>query len=333
MSFGSDSFGSKLMRGVSDIPVNSKADTLWTLQAAAWLQVDRDTPIAKYTLEYADGSKAEIPVLAFSDVGDWWSPVASQNCMIAWTGKNKMGTVSIFMSKWDNPHPEKVIKNISVTAGLGAPQYVVLGITLGTKKDLAIERKPVSKLSLDFTKNPPFELPRGSYVPVSNHFSITKAGYHFENGELALFGLPKENVLADFLKRPFEITFEITPEKLPEGYRGGIFEMTGFGVNWLKHTGFLEVAMMDEEAGKWTSMLSNGPLPVGKRIAFKIRYDGKRLFLYQDGALNAVKKVKIGPLGECQALLFGHTSGPQYNFNGTLHRLEFFELKPIEGAE
>ncbi len=132
LSFGSPKHGSKLMRQVSNIAINRKADAMWFVHCIGWSAGNPGDIVAQYTVIYDDGSSTVIPIKRFMDAGDWFTPTRFSNAKVAWTGKNlEHSPVGLNISKWDNPHPEKRIKTVSINAGMTDSQYVLLAITCG----------------------------------------------------------------------------------------------------------------------------------------------------------------------------------------------------------
>lgn len=132
LSFGSSMHASKLMRHVDNIPVNTKADTLWLVHTIGWSEGRAGDVVAHFDVTYDDGSKAQIPIRRFIDVGDWYTPSRYPNAKVAWTGRNlEHSPVGLNLSRWDNPHSDKSIVSISVKAGLSNSQYILLAITCG----------------------------------------------------------------------------------------------------------------------------------------------------------------------------------------------------------
>jgi len=108
---------------VKGIPVRSRAVRLYILHATQYAMKNQGVAdglrIAEYRIRYADGDLATIPVGVGQDVRDWWSqdrePVSRGQ--IAWAGHNQRAGdskcyVRLYLSTWENPHPEKTIESI-----------------------------------------------------------------------------------------------------------------------------------------------------------------------------------------------------------------------------
>jgi hypothetical protein len=115
---------------VKGIPVGRKAQELHFLHSTNWF-APKDTKIAAYVVNYADGSKAEIPIRYGVDVLDWWAvPMDADRGasvtegLVAWTGTNAATVrsgpelqIRLFLKTWKNPHPDQEIKTLDVVAG------------------------------------------------------------------------------------------------------------------------------------------------------------------------------------------------------------------------
>ena len=94
---------------MSGIPVGRKAGELWFLHASAWsLNIRPGEAIGAYSVEYDDGSTAEIPIRFRQDVTDWFfEPGDLANAEVAWTGRNeKKDPIAIYAMRWRNPPPK-----------------------------------------------------------------------------------------------------------------------------------------------------------------------------------------------------------------------------------
>jgi hypothetical protein len=98
--------------------------------------------IAEYKVHYEDGTTATIPVVYGQDVRDWWFTEASKDATRAkmvWKGENELTRelgcrLRLFMTTWDNPHPEKKIATIDYAKTGDSPAApFCLAITLEAK--------------------------------------------------------------------------------------------------------------------------------------------------------------------------------------------------------
>ena len=98
--------------------------------------------IAEYKVHYEDGSEATIPVVYGEDVRDWWFNQNAKDvsrAKVVWKGENDLTRelgcrVRLFMTTWENPHPEKKIATIDfIKTGDNAAAPFCLAITLEAK--------------------------------------------------------------------------------------------------------------------------------------------------------------------------------------------------------
>jgi hypothetical protein len=119
-----------VVKEVKGIPVGRKAEQLYFLHSTNWF-APKGTKIAAYIVNYADGTKEEIPVRYGVDVLDWWViPMDAARGtevtegQVVWTGTNaatERGVaglkIQLFLKTWKNPHPEREIKTLDMVAG------------------------------------------------------------------------------------------------------------------------------------------------------------------------------------------------------------------------
>jgi hypothetical protein len=102
--------------------VNAKARSLYFLHAAAW----SGGHMANYVVCYADGTTAEIPIRDKEEVMNWWYPTHGAKYRAAIHVPNaQTDDVGLVVFGWDNPQPDKVIKEIQFKS-LNADGIVVL---------------------------------------------------------------------------------------------------------------------------------------------------------------------------------------------------------------
>ncbi len=105
------------------IPVNLRAAALYFLHAGERVKAG---DAARYTFRYSDGSSEEHMAKAFVDFGDVAmaapSPLPeSVECSPGWVDARRRG---FWVSKWENPHPEKVIASIGAALEGGEGVFV-----------------------------------------------------------------------------------------------------------------------------------------------------------------------------------------------------------------
>ena len=137
----------KYAQSVTGVPVNLRAGALYFLHAGIGV---RGGDVIRYAIRYADGSRQEFPAKAYVDFGD----VAidgmpstlpeSVDCCPGWIGRDRRG---LWVARWVNPYPEKVIASIDISANSkGTP--VVAGISAEMSPDGcgAVDCAPVSSV-------------------------------------------------------------------------------------------------------------------------------------------------------------------------------------------
>ena len=109
------------------LPVNKKATSIYFLHTCA-----KNMNVGTITLEYADGSTA-IDYIDGSKIHEWYLPAdkKSDNCRLGWWGANGNFTnVGCMVYGYNNPNPDKEIKNIRFNAFRNRSVWGVLGVTL-----------------------------------------------------------------------------------------------------------------------------------------------------------------------------------------------------------
>jgi hypothetical protein len=119
------------------IPVGRQCKRIHFLHGASEVRAAAGTQVAAYVFHYADGTRAELPVVFGRDVADWWGNsnglVTASEASEAWTGTNPAiagmppgGYIRLFLSTRDNPFPQKQIATIDfVSARVKAAPFVV----------------------------------------------------------------------------------------------------------------------------------------------------------------------------------------------------------------
>jgi len=119
------------------IPVHCRARRLAFLHACNipknkerlhfWSKATSMPPVGKYRINYADGSSCEIPLRYRWNIMDWNSKMGAFKAQIAYAGKTKAGfRIQLLMTEWNNPSPEKVIKNITVSTAANQEMSLAL---------------------------------------------------------------------------------------------------------------------------------------------------------------------------------------------------------------
>ncbi|MBQ9788538.1 MAG: alginate lyase family protein [Lentisphaeria bacterium] len=139
--------------GVMKLSKPEKLEMFYFLQTAAW-SAPNGTVIAKYIINYADGSNAVIPVRYLYDVADWWQNLDVVNAKVAWQGTNRSGQpICIYMSRAVNPNPDKAVISVELVSTKSPCILAMLGVT-ALKKDAASAKvKQYLDESFKFNKN------------------------------------------------------------------------------------------------------------------------------------------------------------------------------------
>jgi endoglucanase len=145
----------------------AKARYLYFLQhsAAAVPQTPKEYALATYTLTYADGSTAELPVRDWIEIRPWWARNWYDNSgKASWpifVGVNAYCTkwrfhVSLFACQWQNPQPDKPMKSITLkSACMAVP--IIWAITLADEDFY----EPEARRKTEFKR--PEDVPEGYF--------------------------------------------------------------------------------------------------------------------------------------------------------------------------
>ncbi len=112
-------------RAVTGIVIGGRLGKLHFLHSCGFGHGARDgEPIARFVVSYDDGTTESAAVSYGRDVLDWWSspggPTPSR-AAVGWEGENAAvrewgARVRLFVTSWDNPHPEKKIVSLDYVA-------------------------------------------------------------------------------------------------------------------------------------------------------------------------------------------------------------------------
>jgi RNA polymerase sigma factor (sigma-70 family) len=115
---------------VEGIKVDAKVVKLHFLHACGSCDnIPRNTPIGKYVVHYDDKSTEMIDIIYGKDVVDWWVQPAvfdPTRSKVAWAGQNAFSAIKLFLTTWENPHPEKRIVTLDYVATGGTPFCVAI---------------------------------------------------------------------------------------------------------------------------------------------------------------------------------------------------------------
>ncbi len=124
------------------IPVGRKFDELHLLHATRWPDAE-GRPVALIRLNYADGTKAELPILYGGHVRDWQRlPTEEQETLtdrdskVFWRGPgiaSLNSTTRLFKSTLRNPFPAKVVETLDVVSAKNLTAYTLLAATVAER--------------------------------------------------------------------------------------------------------------------------------------------------------------------------------------------------------
>lgn len=121
---------------IDDIDVWCKAGKLHFLHGTGWPAADGQ-PVCYITVNYEDGTDERFPLRYGIETLDWWTAPDSAippNSIVAWEGENKASAESemslrLYMTSWENPHPEMLITSISLESAMSDSSPFFLAVT------------------------------------------------------------------------------------------------------------------------------------------------------------------------------------------------------------
>jgi len=112
------------------VRLGGKARSLYFLHAAAW----SGGHMATYVVHYAGGGTAEIPIRDKEEIMNWWWPTHGAKYRAAIHVPNaQTDDVGLVVFGWDNPHADKVIRDIELKSLNADGIVVVAAITASDK--------------------------------------------------------------------------------------------------------------------------------------------------------------------------------------------------------
>ena len=131
------------------IPVGRQFEELHLIHYSQWPEVEGQE-IALIRLNYADGTKHQLPILFGGHVRDWQRMASEEkegltdpNTKIIWRGpglRSLSSTMRLFKSMLANPHPEKVVTAMDVVSTKHLASYTVVAATVANHD----ARRPVT---------------------------------------------------------------------------------------------------------------------------------------------------------------------------------------------
>ncbi len=126
--------GKEGFAGNATISVGAHAACVYFLHACAGGKV-----AGELVVRYADGSEHEQYVHVGRDVLTFWNPADTElrerhrqpSCVLAWRGANEsIANVGLTGWGWNNPHPEKQLREIELRASRDSASWFVVALTL-----------------------------------------------------------------------------------------------------------------------------------------------------------------------------------------------------------
>jgi hypothetical protein len=153
--------GSSLLPGkpniISGIRVGKTIAGLHIVHATAYSVDEEDIAIGSYTVRYADGTTALIPIVNGRDVRGWWkrpgAPEPSHG-KVAWEGTNAcvagMGaSIRLYMSTWRNLRPQTAVVSIDYASAMTKSAPFCVAITAAERLTARVASGPVTTGDLD----------------------------------------------------------------------------------------------------------------------------------------------------------------------------------------
>ncbi len=110
------------------IPLNRSAHRLYFLHTTAY-PTERGAEVARYILEYADGTTAEQPLIYGVHLRAWNDAGPAFEGFPIWSQRIDKGVwMRVRLLKWENPHPEKPIQALRIRAVDPVASLIVVGI-------------------------------------------------------------------------------------------------------------------------------------------------------------------------------------------------------------
>lgn len=328
ISLRGEMHGAKLPEKAEGIKVGKKADRLWMLHAAGWAPPKSGMEVAKYVINYEDGSKTVVPIRFNMEVSDWWNPQPLTNAKVAWTGRNLAHSpIGFYIMEWRNPSPEKEIATIDIIGNVAPTQFVCLGITGGVESGNTISSGcaafwKMNEVVNGMVKNQVTDggdLKIGTPAPVPAVIENIK-GLKFKDGANLT---ADDKTCADLFNAPFAVKVKLCVEAPPPGYMGGIFQRMQYGKAGFRLAVYRDLKIGAEifSGGKHLGIHSSFPLQSGKWYDVELRFDGKYAFLLLDGKVSGTLETDL-PAQCMAAISIGKASGKDYFLNGIIESIE-----------
>lgn len=131
-----------LSRASKPVPMNSKATRIAFLHTAMFVGAPPDTRLGEYLIRYTDGSETSVPLLHGHHLRDWFLVQEADGLAPALTMLSSSGVeYGAFVTFWDNPYPQKPIRDITVQSE-DAAVLCLLAVTAETPTPLSAALLP-----------------------------------------------------------------------------------------------------------------------------------------------------------------------------------------------
>jgi eukaryotic-like serine/threonine-protein kinase len=133
---GAESVAVHFPESVTGIRVGRKCRRVHFLEGSSWSgNEDLNMTIGSYVLHYADGDRAELPIIYGQDIRDWWQAIGHplSTAIPVWTAPNRLqggGLIGIYKNTRENPRPNEELVSIDFISRtrIGAPFLVAITI-------------------------------------------------------------------------------------------------------------------------------------------------------------------------------------------------------------
>jgi hypothetical protein len=116
---------------VAGIKVDAKFKRLYAFQSSQYTVASK-TDIGGYRLRYDDGTSRHLSIVAGDDVFDWFfgrTPEAERS-RTGWSGRNGASAITFFVTRYDNPQPEKTVAAVDFFATNNGAAPVCVALTI-----------------------------------------------------------------------------------------------------------------------------------------------------------------------------------------------------------
>lgn len=112
------------------IEIGVRAEALALLNAAAF-DAPHSAPPAAFTVTYTDGATVTETLLLGTNTHYWTTALPAVSAPVAWEKPSPIGTaIALRVTRWENPHPRKVIEKITFTRVAEEQAWILAGLTL-----------------------------------------------------------------------------------------------------------------------------------------------------------------------------------------------------------